>query len=87
MTKNKNIIIAIGLCIPLLIFYAGYLWNHEPGLRPTGFIQYDNVSYIAFAKQYLDADQVHLQYANPYNDAEYSPIYFQPQSLFFCRPS
>ena len=84
MVKNKNILLAIGLCLPLLIFYAGYLWNHEPGLRPTGFIQYDNVSYIAYAKQYLDADQMHLQYANPYNDRDYTPIYFQPQGLLFA---
>lgn len=68
----------------MLVFFAGYLWNHSSDLKPTGFIQYDNVSYVAYGKQYLDADAFHIQYSNPFNEREYTPIYFQPQSLLFA---
>jgi len=80
----KNWAFAFKLTVPVFIFFGLYLANHSKELTPTGFIQYDNVSYIAFAKQYLDADALHWQYANPFNDQELSPIYFQPQTLFFA---
>lgn len=73
------------LLLPMVLFFLGYLFNHADYLQPTGFIQYDNVSYIAFAKQYLDSDQNHLFYSNPFNDsANYTPIYFQVQTVFFA---
>jgi len=82
---RKNIPFALLLCLPILIFFCGYWFNHDAGLRPTGFIQYDNVSYIAFAKQYLDGGSNGLQYSNPFNDSNgYTPIYFQSQTLFFA---
>ena len=83
-SEIKNWRLAFILTSPILIFFGGYLFNHSGNLIPTGFIQYDNVSYIAYAKQYLDSDVFHLQYSNPFNDQAQMPIYFQPQTLFFC---
>src|SRR5215207_5025069 len=75
---------SLALCVPMLVFYGGYLLHHNSELSPTGFIQYDNVSYIAYGKQYLDDDHFHLQYSNPFNDRNLAPIYFQPQTLLFA---
>lgn len=80
----KNWGFAFILTSPILIFFGAYLLNHPANLIPTGFIQYDNPSYIAYAKQYLDSDWFHLQYSNPFNDHATTPIYFQPQTLFFA---
>ena len=69
----------------MIMFYIGYFFYHDRELLPTGFIQYDNVSYIAYAKQYLDVSPLHLQYSNPFNDNEgHSAIYFQPQTILFA---
>ena len=82
---RKNVLHAFALSIPMFVFFAGYLFNHSEELQPTGFIQYDNVSYVAYAKQYVDANDLQLQYSNPFNDHnEYRPIYFQTQTLFFA---
>ena len=81
---GKKLLLAFALTIPMMVFYIGYLFNHNPELIPTGFIQYDNVSYVAYGKQYVDADTFHFQYSNPFNDSDnYKPIYFQTQFLFF----
>jgi hypothetical protein len=82
--KRKNILLAMALTLPMLVFFAGYLFGHSPDLIPTGFIQYDNVSYVAYGKQYLDDDHLHLQYSNPFNDHSSAPIYFQPQTILFA---
>lgn len=82
--RNK-ILLALALSIPVLLFFTAYFFNHSPLLLPTGFIQYDNVSYLAYARQYLDATDLHFQYANPFNESgQYQPIYFQTQTLFFA---
>jgi len=80
----RNWSLAFLLTSPMLIFFGGYLFNHSGDLIPTGFIQYDNVSYIAYAKQYLDSNVFHWQYSNPFNAQTLMPIYFQPQTLFFA---
>ncbi|MFL5741799.1 MAG: hypothetical protein ACJ75B_16370 [Flavisolibacter sp.] len=80
-TKNKWLF-AFLLASPIAVFLLAYLLNHPPQLIPTGFIQYDNASYIAYAKQYLDADFFQWQYANPFHNGP--AIYFQPQTLFFA---
>lgn len=73
------------LSTPMVAYFAWYLINHSSGLIPTGFIQYDNVSYVAFGKQYLDTDKFHLTYSNPFNESDqHTPIYFQTQFLFFA---
>ena len=81
MTKKANDwLLALALTLPMVVFFVSYSINHDAQLSPTGFIQYDNVSYIAYAKQYLDADHAGLMYSNPFNESNnYTPIYFQPQ--------
>src|SRR5688500_12621191 len=83
--KGRNWLFALALTIPMVVFFIGYLFNHTDSIQPTGFIQYDNVSYIAYAKQYVDNDRFTLFYTNPFNDSgEYKSIYFQTQTLFFA---
>lgn len=86
MSKPKqNWLFALVLTTPMIIFYAAYYLNHSSSLIPTGFIAYDNVSYIANAKQYLDADKFSLFYSNPLNDSgNYPAVYFQTQTIFLA---
>jgi hypothetical protein len=73
-----------GLLLPVFLFYAGYTYNHAAGLEPTGFIQYDNVGYAAYARQYVQ-EEFHLLYANPFNDGPgYARIYFQTQNIILA---
>ena len=82
---KKNIKLVLLLCIPVAVFYIAYFLNHSHELHPTGFIQYDNVGYAAYAKQYPDASSVTLGYSNPFNDSpHYSHIYFQTQNIFLA---
>lgn len=84
-SSKKNWLFALGLTTPMLIFFAAYLFYHPSDLLPTGFIQYDNVSYIANARQYLDADKFSAFYSNSFNDSgHYNAIYFQSQSYLFA---
>lgn len=85
--KNKggNWLFAVALSLPMIIFFAAYLFHHDASLTPTGFIQYDNVSYVAYARQYLDTPAISLFYNNPFNESgNYTPIYFQFQTAFFA---
>ncbi|WP_276500639.1 hypothetical protein [Terrimonas pollutisoli] len=83
--KGKNWLFALMLTLPMCFFFIAYLLNHDTSLHPTGFIQHDNISYIAYAKQYLDTDKTSILYSNPFNDADnYRPIYFQIQTLLFA---
>jgi hypothetical protein len=79
---KRTIIPALFLFIPIAIFNWAYWFNHDPNLIPTGFMQYDNVGYVAYAKQYLDEPSKSLFYSNPFNDSpQNSKIYFQTQTL------
>lgn len=81
--RSRNWLLALLLTAPMLIFFLGYLFNHSKDLEPTGFIQYDNVSYVAYARQYLDSDKTSIFYSNPFNESDdHKPIYFQTQTLF-----
>jgi len=83
--KGRKWLFALLLTTPMIVFFLGYLFNHDPSLYPTGFIQYDNVSYIAYAKQYNEAETFSFFYSNPFNDSPaHKPIYFQPQTIFFA---
>ena len=85
MKKNGKNKLALLLLIPIFIFYAGYFFNYAPGYRPTGFIQYDNISYVAYAKQYIDHPGTGIGYSNPLNDGgNYPAIYFQTQTLLLA---
>lgn len=83
--EGKNWLFALALTTPMIIFFASYLFNCPSYLLPTGFIQYDNPVYVAFARQHLDSGSFSFLCSNPFNDsANYSPIYFQPQSLLLA---
>jgi hypothetical protein len=86
MPSNKrNWLLAIGLSLPMVAFFVCHYLNHSGDLTATGFIQYDNVSYMAYARQYLDADHFSLFYSNPLSDSDASPaIYFHPQTLLLA---
>jgi hypothetical protein len=86
MNKPKqNWLFALALTVPMILFYVAFYLNHSSSLISTGFIAYDNVSYVANAKQYLDADKFSLFYSNPLNDSgNYAAIYFQPQTLLLA---
>jgi hypothetical protein len=81
----KNWLFALLLTLPMVVFYLGYYLNHSRNLTPTGFITYDNVSYAAYAKEYLDHHRISLFYSNPLNDSgNYPAIYFQTQTIFLA---
>ena len=83
--QKRNWLFALLLTTPMVVFFLGYLFNHSNDLEPTGFIQHDNISYVAYAKQYLDSDKNSLFYSNPFNDSDdHQPIYFQTQTLLFA---
>ena len=83
--KCSNWVFAAALSLPMIVFFVAYLFHHDASLTPTGFIQYDNVSYIAYAQQYLDAPSFHLFYSNPFNESgNYPAIYFQFQTAAFA---
>jgi hypothetical protein len=71
------------LTVPILFFLSAYFFNHSKDAIPTGFIQYDNVSYAANAQQLFKNGN--LFYANRLNDSDHYPrIYFQPQHLILA---
>jgi hypothetical protein len=84
MSKTrKDWLLAFLLTLPMLFFYARHYINHVDSISATGFIDYDNVSYVAYAKEYLDQDDFHLMYSNPLDDSASHPkIYFQTQNIF-----
>src|SRR3954451_9088771 len=85
MKRGRRLLFTGLLFLPILVFYAGYLFNKTNELHPSGFIQYDNVGYAAYARQYLDASSTQLFYSNPFNDSPHYPaIYFQTQNLFLA---
>lgn len=82
---KKDWLFALVLTMPMALFYLGYYLNHVPALIPTGFIADDNISYIAYAKEYLEQDHFSFFYSNPFNDsADYPKIYFQVQTIIFA---
>jgi hypothetical protein len=86
MSKTKqNWLFALVLTLPMVLFYLAYYFNHSSSVIPTGFIAYDNVSYVANAKQYLDSDHFSIFYSNPLNDSgNYPHIYFQTQTIILA---
>jgi hypothetical protein len=81
--KISNWKLALLLTLPVLYFVIAYYLKAGDHMAP-GFLQYDNFTYIAYAKQYQDADHFSLFYSNPFNDSgNYSKIYFQPQNFIF----
>lgn len=66
------------LAIPAIIPLANSLYTARlKGLVATGFIQVDQASYLAEARQYFD-EGFHFLYSNPYAGYGAPRIYFQP---------
>ena len=85
MNRYRNWVLAILLSSPIVLFNLAYLFNHDSGLVPTGFIQYDNVTYTGNAIQYNWPEHTGIFYANRLNDSHsYEPIYFNPQLLILA---
>ena len=62
-------------------FLTHFLFPPE-GMLPTGFIQTDQPSYIANAREHFDDGSFHLSYGLPYSPSyDTRRIYFQPQTL------
>lgn len=73
---------AILLSLPIFFFYASHYSNAgvDDPLIATGFIQTDQVSYMANAKEYGERGGFSLQYPLPFSmDYNNEAIYFQPQ--------
>jgi hypothetical protein len=83
MKKNlRHWLFALLLSLPMVVFFIAHFTNYDAGLKATGFIQYDNVSYIANAKQYIDGDYSGIFYSNALGSSADAPhIYFQPQNF------
>src|ERR1700704_4673017 len=83
--KNLRLFgISILLASPLIFFLIHQYVAHSPELIPTGFIQDDDVVYIANARQYLEGKPA-LTYSNPFSYSAASPaIYSQPYNFILC---
>lgn len=67
--------------LPVIALYAAYFWFVPPGDISTGFIEYDQLYYLANARAEM-ADGFHLFYGLPFSPDDTTPrIYFQPQTL------
>ena len=75
--------LAFLLTLPIIFFVLAYYLKAGERIAP-GFLQYDNITYMAYAKQYSDADGFSLFYSNPFNESKnYPNIYFQIQNFLF----
>ncbi|MFZ5806345.1 MAG: hypothetical protein ACOY3I_03970 [Verrucomicrobiota bacterium] len=70
---------SIACLLPIFLFYFAHFYiPTKLGFYSTGFIQYDQLSYMAFGRQHFD-EGFHLFYNNPFSvDADAPHIYFQP---------
>ena len=76
-------LVASLLFAPVGWLYAAHALGAPPGYGPTGFIQYDQLYYMANARELLDRGG--LTYGNPFSP-EYATaaIYFQPILLLLA---
>jgi hypothetical protein len=66
------------LYLPMAAVYGLPLLFHPPESWPTGFLQYDQASYMAMAREYFDED-FSFAYGNPFSPDPATPqIFFQP---------
>ena len=76
--------ISLLLASPLMFFLVHQYIAHSPELIPTGFIQDDDVVYMANARQHLEGKPA-LTYSNPFSYSTASPaIYSQPYNFLLC---
>lgn len=69
---------AVVLYLPMAAIYLQPFVFHPPHSWPTGFLQYDQASYMAMAREYFD-EGFSFAYGNPFSpDPETPRIFFQP---------
>ena len=79
--RARRWLLALLLMIPVFILYAGHVVHGPAGFGPTGFIQEDQLYYVANARKHFDG-AFSLVYGNPFSLWLDTPrIYFQPASL------
>lgn len=82
MSRRKTIGLSLLLSLPVILFVTQHYFIHSAELKPTGFTNEENVLYMSYARQYLDADHFSLTYSNPFDGDPGSPkIYFQPATI------
>jgi hypothetical protein len=85
MSSRKTILLSSILTLPVLFFILHHYFNHSPELHPTGFTADENVLYMSYAHQYLDAEKFSFFYSNPFDgDPESPKIYIQPINYLFA---
>lgn len=78
MTSHPWLLSAL-LCVPVYLLYAANFFNLPPHVSGTGFLQYDQPSYMADARAYFARGHFFPTYGLPFSSALDSPrIYFQP---------
>ncbi len=79
----RALILALVAVAPFWSLYAAHSLLGPPGTVATGFIQYDQLYYLAQARQ-LTEHGAWIAYKNPYDDNPVARrIYFQPQATFW----
>ena len=78
-------LLAALLTLPVWLCFLVYFAKAREHHVAIGFFQDDNPLYISYARQYLDQDQFHLFYSNPFNESgNYPKIYFQLQNFWYA---
>ena len=76
-------LVAALLLLPVVWLYGAHALGAPPGYGPTGFIQYDQLYYMANARELIDRGG--LTYGNPFSPGyATAPIYFQPVLLLLA---
>ncbi len=71
-------LLALALAGPVIALYGLHLFGAAQGMTPTGFIQYDQLYYMANAREIADGGHW-LTYGNAFGpDYASAPVYFQP---------
>src|SRR5215470_6092099 len=81
MAARPSLLAAIAL-LPIYGAYLAHFLGAPHGFLGTGFLQYDQPSYMANAREHFDGG-FRLLYGLPFSPNYDTPeVYFQPQTLF-----
>ena len=81
MTRHRDWLWAALICLPVVLFYLAHWALTQQGFGWTGFVQYDQLYYMANAREIVDRGGW-LTYGNPFSpDPATSAIYFQPVTM------
>lgn len=77
-TRDRDWLWAALICLPVVLFYVAHWAFAPPGFNGTGFVQYDQLYYMANAREIVDRGGW-FTYGNPFSpDPATQAIYFQP---------